>query len=149
MLGKVIHDPYGIEGEAGTSQGFGWLDMQTTLEQEKQLKQVSAKLNFADANVTGYEIHMGVSHGAALSKPALVIDSKNEGAISEDNQIAGTYVHGLFDHTESCAAWLAWAGLEKVERFDYKTLKESELNRLANCVEQHLDWEKLAQYLPT
>ena len=37
----------------------------------------------------------------------------------------------------------------KVEHFDYETLKESELNRLADCVEQHLDWEKLAQYLPT
>lgn len=38
---------------------------------------------------------------------------------------------------------------KKVERFDYETLKESELNRLADCVEQHLDWENLAQYLPT
>ena len=149
MLGTTIQDPYGIEGEAGTSLGFGWLELQTTLKKEKQLKQIVGKLSFTNAKIIGYEIHMGVSRGAALKKPALVIDGKPEGAISADNQIAGTYVHGLFDHAESCAAWLAWAGLEKVEHFDYETLKESELNRLADCVEQHLDWEKLAQYLPT
>lgn len=149
MLGTTIQDPYGIEGEAGTSQGFGWLSLQTTLEKEKQLKQIIGKLSFANAKVTGYEIHMGVSRGAALKTPALVIEGKPEGAISADKQIAGTYIHGLFDHAESCHAWLAWAGLVKVEHFDYETLKESELNRLTDCVEQHLDWEKLAQYLPT
>ncbi len=154
MLGQVIHDPYGVEGDTGSTQGFGWLAMQTTLEKEKQLKQITGQLCFADAQgftdrqVKGYEIHMGVSEGAALNKPALMIDGKPEGAISEDNQIAGTYVHGLFDHAESCAAWLAWAGLKEPQPFDYEALKESELNRLADCVENHLDWTKLADYLP-
>jgi adenosylcobyric acid synthase len=146
----MIHDPYGVEGTAGTAQGFGWLDMKTTLEAEKQLKQVvgtlifSHALGFTDAQVTGYEIHMGVSQGAALGKPALLIDGKPEGAISQDNQIAGTYVHGLFDHPDACAAWLAWAGFTEAAAFDYEALKEAELNRLADCVEQHLDWNKLA-----
>jgi len=148
MLGKYIHDPHGIEGEAGSNDGFGYLDMQTTLEKEKQLKQITAKLTFANATVTGYEIHMGKSTGAALNQSALIIDGEPEGAISADNQIAGTYVHGLFDHAESCAAWLAWAGLNETHVFDYEVLKESELNRLADCVEQHLDWAKLGAYLP-
>ncbi|MGV3582848.1 MAG: cobyric acid synthase [Methylophilus sp.] len=150
MLGQMIHDPYGIEGAAGTTQGLGWLAMQTTLEAEKQLKQVVGTLVFAnalgftDAQVTGYEIHMGVSQGVALGKPALLIDGKPEGAISQDDQIAGTYVHGLFDHPDACAAWLAWAGLTEAAAFDYEALKETELNRLADCVEQYLDWNKLA-----
>lgn len=150
MLGNVIHDPHAIEGESGSSAGFGWLDMQTTLEKEKQLKHVSGKLSFADAAVSGYEIHMGISIGAALSKPALVINGQPEGAISSDNQIAGTYLHGLFDHAESCAAWLAWAGLNAVQHVDYEyeALKASELNRLADAVEKHLDWTTLADYLP-
>lgn len=143
MLGQMIHDPYALEGEAGTSQGLGWLAMQTTLEKEKQLKQVSGTLSFAPATVSGYEIHMGVSQGSALARPALIIDGKPEGAMSEDNQIAGTYVHGLFDHPESCAAWLAWAGLKETQAFDYEALKESEINRLADCVDEHLDWAKL------
>jgi adenosylcobyric acid synthase len=122
--------------------------MQTTLEKEKQLKRVTGKLSFANAAITGYEIHMGASAGVALSKPALIINDQPEGAISADNQIAGTYVHGLFDHAESCAAWLTWAGLKEIQTFDYEALKESELNRLADCLEKYLDWDKLATYLP-
>lgn len=28
-----------------------------------------------------------------------------------DNQVAGTYVHGLFGSPEASTAWLKWAGL--------------------------------------
>lgn len=144
MLGKLIHDPHAIEGDAGSSTGFGWLEMETTLMPEKYLAQVSAKLTFANASVSGYEIHMGYSTGTALNKPALIINAQNEGAISQDNQIAGTYLHGLFDHPESTAAWLAWAGLSGTEsQFDYEQLREAGLERVADCVEQHFDWEKL------
>ncbi|MES2182740.1 MAG: cobyric acid synthase [Pseudomonadota bacterium] len=148
MLGQLIHDPHALEGETGTSVGFGWLEMETTLAQEKRLAQVSGKLTFADANVIGYEIHMGISSGPALSAPALIIAGQPEGAVSQDNQIAGTYLHGLFDHAESCAAWLNWAGLENTDTtFDYQQLREAGLERLADCLEQHLDWNKLNAYL--
>ena len=146
MLGNSIHDPHAIEGAPGSSQGLGWLDMETTLQKTKQLAQVTGNLAFADAMVTGYEIHMGISAGAALNNPALFINGQPEGAISQDKQIAGTYLHGLFDHVESCAAWLKWAGLDhaSVTDFNYAQLREAELERLADCVEQHLDWGKLA-----
>lgn len=151
MLGHLIEDPHGVESGA-VQEGFGWLMMQTTIETEKQLKQVTGKLSFSDDTVTGYEIHMGKSVGPALSKPALFIDDgagvRPEGAVSEDNQVAGTYVHGLFDHPESCAAWLKWAGLETVEVFDYRQVREQEIDRLADTLETHLDWEKLVAYLP-
>ncbi len=148
MLGQWIHDPYSLEGDAGSSVGFGWLEMETALAQEKQLAQVSGKLCFADASVVGYEIHMGVSVGKALSSPVLMLSGQPEGAISHDNQIAGTYLHGLFDHAESCAAWLAWAGLADVKsQFNYEQLREAGLERLADCIERHLDWHKLNAYL--
>src|SRR5450830_50390 len=144
MLGNLIHDPHAIEGDAGSCAGFAWLEMETTLMPEKHLAQVRGKLTFADASVSGYEIHMGISTGAALSKPVLTVNSQPEGAISQDNQIAGTYVHGLFDHAESCAAWLAWTGLDNTEaQFDYEQLREAGLERLADCVEQYLDWDRL------
>lgn len=143
MLGRDIHDPYAIEGDAGSSLGLGWLDMETTLERTKQLKQISGHLAFTDAQVAGYEIHMGVTTGAALNTPALYLENRPEGAMSPDQQIAGTYLHGLFDHKEACAAWLAWAGLQAGLHFDYEEFKNDELNRLADCVEQHLDWNAI------
>lgn len=151
MLGNRIEDPLGIESGQSTN-GFGWLDMHTTLAPEKQLTQVNGLLSFSKDIVTGYEIHMGESEGAALNHPALLITEgeqlRKEGALSEDNQIAGTYVHGLFDHPASCAAWLTWAGLTNVEAFDYRAIREQEIDRLADTLSEHLDWEKLAAYLP-
>lgn len=143
MLGQAIHDPYAIEGDAGSSAGLGWLEMQTTLEQTKQLKRISGHLAFADAQVAGYEIHMGVTTGAALNTPALYLQNRPEGAMSPDGQIAGTYLHGLFDHQQASAAWLAWAGLHDAVPFDYRQLREQSLEQLADCIEKHLDWDKL------
>ncbi|MFL9710887.1 cobyric acid synthase [Methylobacillus sp. Pita1] len=155
MLGRKIHDPHGIEGDAGSSDGFGWLEMETTLTKEKHLKEVKGKLTFADATVIGYEIHMGVSNGPALKRPLLYIGTQAEGALSEDSQIAGTYLHGLFDHAEATRALLDWAGYnqlkqtqEEIAHYDYIAVREASLERLADEVEQHLDWSKLQPYLP-
>ena len=118
--------------------------METALEQEKKLRRAEGKLALADAVVAGYEIHMGVSTGAALQNPALFLEDGAEGAISPDGQILGTYLHGLFDHPEACAALLAWAGLNNQEAvFDYRRLREEGLDRLADTLEADLDWEKL------
>jgi adenosylcobyric acid synthase len=148
MLGQQLHDPIGIEGEAGSSAGFGWLEMETTLEAHKQLKQVSGKLTFADAEMQGYEIHMGVSAGSALDRPVHLISNRAEGAISEDGQIAGSYIHGLFDHPQACAAWLQWAGLSNQVAYDYMRLREQSLERLADSLCKNLNWAALAPFLP-
>jgi len=148
MLGHQLHDPQGLEGAAGSSEGLALLEMETTLQAEKRLARVDGKLCFAAAAVTGYEIHMGVSHGPALQRPLVKLSGEPEGAFSEDNAIAGTYIHGLFDHPEACAALLAWAGLQNAEPFDYTAQREAGLDRLADALEAHLDWKKLEQYLP-
>lgn len=148
MLGQQLHDPLALEGEAGSSAGFGWLEMETTLEAHKQLKQVSGKLAFADAELQGYEIHMGVSTGAALARPVHVIAGQAEGALSADGQVAGSYIHGLFDHPQACAAWLQWVGLSTQVDYDYTQLREQSLEQLADSVSQHLNWSALAPYLP-
>lgn len=148
MLGEWIHDPFGVEGDAGSTRGFELMSMETTLEKDKRLAQVEGMLVWGNARVTGYEIHMGVTTGNALQNPLLDIQGKPEGAISADGQLAGTYVHGLFDHPEALRALLAWSGLDTADDFDYQSLREAELDRLADCVEAHLDWAKLQPYLP-
>lgn len=146
MLGDTIHDPLGIESAAGSESGLKLLAMTTTLEPEKQLKRVSAKLNLRgqpDVNVKGYEIHAGITQGKALEKPLITINGAPDGAVSEDNQIAGTYLHGLFDQPNALAQLLLWAGLTDVESIDYAALREHSINRLADAVETHLDLDKM------
>lgn len=148
MLGQQLHDPLGLEGEIGSSAGLGWLEMETTLEAHKQLKQVSGQLAFANAQLQGYEIHMGVSTGRALARPVHLVSGQAEGALSEDGQVAGSYIHGLFDHPQACAAWLEWAGLSGQVAYDYTQLREQSLEKLADSVQQHFNWSALAAYLP-
>ena len=73
MLGNSVLDPNGVEGEAGTSDGLKLLDISTELTGDKQLRQVAGRCVFADANVSGYEIHMGNTSGPALARPAFTI----------------------------------------------------------------------------
>ncbi|GAB0079453.1 hypothetical protein TOC8171_48600 [Pseudomonas syringae] len=140
MLGEHLHDPLGLEGAAGSSAGLGLLAMSTVLETEKQLRNVRGRLTLEDAEVSGYEIHAGVTTGAALEQAAVQLDDgRCDGAQSADGQILGTYLHGLFESPAACSALLRWAGLENVQSVDYHALRERDIERLADLVEKHLD----------
>ncbi|WP_313406150.1 cobyric acid synthase [Stutzerimonas kunmingensis] len=144
MLGTRIADPLGLEGAAGESAGLGLLDFATVLEADKQLRNVQGRLLPEGVPVSGYEIHAGVSSGPALERPAVQLDDgRCDGAISTDGQILGTYLHGLFEGPEACAALLRWAGLEVVQTVDYHGLRERDIERLADLVETHLDTARL------
>ncbi|MUT72235.1 cobyric acid synthase [Stutzerimonas frequens] len=144
MLGTRIADPLGLEGAAGESAGLGLLDFATVLEADKQLLNVQGRLLPEGVPVSGYEIHAGVSSGPALEQPAVQLDDgRCDGAISGDGQILGTYLHGLFEGPEACAALLRWAGLEAVQTVDYHGLRERDIERLADLVETHLDTARL------
>ncbi|CAA0109750.1 Cobyric acid synthase [Zhongshania aliphaticivorans] len=143
MLGKAVHDPQGIEGDAGSSNGLGFLNMETTLGSEKTLRQVSGKLIASDAKISGYEIHAGISSGPALDRPFANLHTHNDGARSDDGQIIGSYLHGLFDESETRNELLRWAGIAKVDELDYTSIIESNIDRLADCLEAHLDISEL------
>ncbi|MGU7781791.1 cobyric acid synthase [Burkholderia sp. PU8-34] len=152
MLGRTLDDPHGLEGAPGSVPGLGLLDYDTTLLPDKTLKNVTGQLVLpGGAAVRGYEIHMGETRGPALAAPALALadddsggpqgpqDTRTDGALSADGQILATYVHGLFDAPDACAALLAWAGLDAAERIDYPALREASLERLADTFAAHLD----------
>jgi len=147
MLGKWIHDPDGIEGHKGSSPALNFFDMETTLKNEKQLHRKTGTLWKNRAKVSGYEIHAGISAGPALENPVIITDDKSDGALSDDQQIMGTYFHGLFDEHETCDAILQWCGLEQAETANYFELREQGINRLADAIEQNLDIDELIQLI--
>jgi len=154
MLGRRLHDPAGIEGGAATVAGLGFLDCETTLEPEKQLRNVSGRLKVGagDTPMQGYEIHMGVTSGPALARPAVCLDedgemTRAEGALSDDNQILGSYCHGLFDTPAALAALLAWAGAADIAPVDFAARREADIDRLADAVEAALDWKLLSRWI--
>ncbi|SFB35855.1 cobyric acid synthase [Azotobacter beijerinckii] len=144
MLGTTIADPLGLEGAPGSARGLGLLALDTVLEAEKQLRNVRGRLALEEAEITGYEIHAGISRGAGLERPAVRLDDgRSDGACSEDGQVLGTYLHGLFESPAACRALLRWAGLGEVVTHDYHALRERDIERLADLVEAHLDTARL------
>jgi adenosylcobyric acid synthase len=143
MLGQTINDPLAIEGEAGSSHGLGYLDIDTTLTNQKTLKQVTGELMLNDQTypLKGYEIHAGISE-VRTSQP-IVLDGHADGAICANNQILGSYLHGIFDQPEACNALLNWAGYQQNIAPDMAALRESNLNRLADSLEESLDLDQL------
>lgn len=150
MLGQVVADPYGIEGQAGTQAGFGWLPLSTELQKQKALTPVEGVLQLLGqtASVRGYEIHHGVSQVMTEQpQPLRFADGRSDGCISADGNVLGSYCHGLFDHPEACQLLLRWAGLESPQPLDLAALREQQIERLADTLAQHLDFEKLQRAL--
>jgi adenosylcobyric acid synthase len=150
MLGRLVGDPHGIEGPLGESRGLGLLDFETTLGSRKTLRNVSGVVfpgSERAAGFEGYEIHMGVTRGPALERPAAIADGTPDGAVSEDGGVMGTYIHGIFDRPEACAALLAWAGFAGARGVDLAAKRETSIERLADCIEKNLAMSALDPYL--
>jgi len=133
MLGCSVDDPHGLEGTPGASSALNLLDFYTEITKDKRLAQVSGHCLFAQATVSGYEIHMGRSAGTALERPAFNIQGAPEGALSEDGSILGTYLHGVFDDPQACHALLQWAGLHSTTKIDLAQLREQSIDRIADA----------------
>lgn len=155
MLGLRVEDPDGLEGEVGNTEGLALFEMVTRMVSGKQLRQVTGRLSTevtesgVTATMTGYEMHNGVTEGSALARPFAELDGRPDGAVSADGQMAGTYVHGLFDEPAACDAILCWAGLntQNARSVDYQSHRLQQLDRLADQVEQCLDTDRLRSLL--
>jgi adenosylcobyric acid synthase len=153
MLGRKIHDPDAVESAAGSSQGLGLLAQETTLKPNKTLRNVSGTLLAEGLPVTGYEIHAGATvgdeTGAALFELRCNEDGArfDDGVLNADNNVLGTYLHGLFDTPEMLAHWLQWAGLGAVDAFDYPEFREAQIERLADAVEACMPLDQLRDLL--
>lgn len=150
MLGQMIEDPFGMEGPPGSSQGLGWLPVHTRLANQKQLCNVSGTcyLSGTPTAVRGYEIHLGVSSVAPNTAPLWQrADGSFDGCISLDRQVAGGYLHGLFDQPQLLQQLLHWMGLDSDLQIDYRRQQDAEIDRLADCVASHLDMHAIRRFL--
>lgn len=138
MLGRTIRDPDGIEGDIREVEGLGLLDVETVMAPEKRLANANARSLAYDVGLAGYEIHLGRTQGPDHGRPYVSIEGRPDGAMSPDGQIAGTYLHRLFDSEAFRAALLARFGIEGGAS-DYRQGVDQALDGVAEELEAHLD----------
>ncbi|MFS8113658.1 cobyric acid synthase [Rhizobium jaguaris] len=138
MLGRMVHDPLGIEGSVTEMPGLGLLEVETEMAPEKTVRNSLAFSREYNVPLSGYEIHLGETRGADCDRPSTMIDGRPDGALSGDGFIMGTYLHGLFTSDAYRAKLLASFGLTG-ERVDYRAGVEAALDEIAAELEAVLD----------
>ena len=145
MLGRTIADPDGVEGNPGTVQGLGLLDVATTLTGDKTVREVKPTSPRHGGSLTGYEIHLGETTGTDCTRPMLHINGRPDGAISQSGRVQGTYVHGLFSDDTFRQSFLASLRPGHRTGLNYDATIENTLDGLADHLEAHLDTDNLLQ----
>jgi adenosylcobyric acid synthase len=150
MLGQHIADPFAMESAQQSTEGLGYLPLYTVMQQEKTLTHSRGifQLGGAESLVQGYEIHLG--HTTATTPcQGLFRDSNSTcpGYLSADNQVAGSYWHGLFDEPKALQLLAAWAGRPIDLVSDLASRQQRSFERLADAGREHLDVPALQQLL--
>ncbi len=141
MMGHFIDDPDGIEGAAGREAGLGLLDVETQMTGDKRLTETSARHVPSGQSIFGYEIHKGRTTGPDCARPFARIAGKDDGAISADGRIQGSYLHGMFRDDAFRRSWLADFAVHSES--EYGATVEATLDALADHLEAHLDIDAL------
>ena len=153
MLGGELRDPEGVESERSVLRGMGLLPCTTVFGPEKTLTRVRATVTGGEldgAHIDGYEIHMGATE--AHGEPFCRLESGEADGCRQEN-VFGTYLHGLFDSgevTEKLAAWLCArkgvaAAAAPVE--DRRAYRERQYDLLADGVRAALDMDAIYRIL--
>ena len=150
MLGMEIADPEQVE-EGGSIRGMELLPTVTQLKNEKVRCQTTGKIDelkglfsvISGKEFTGYEIHMG--HTVKQDNKAI-----SEVMVSGANEnVYGSYVHGIFDHGDLAYTIVAALGQRKGIQIepgvdtDYQSFKEIQYDKLADTLREYLNMEEI------
>jgi adenosylcobyric acid synthase len=161
MLGGPIRDPDGVESAVGEFHGLALLPGVTTFAREKSTHRVVAHVlggpGWLEAIkgevVSGYEIHMGRTHGdhpwLRLAREDGPAESSLDGLADEKGRVWGCYMHGLFANDAFRRAWLASLDGGRARSAPSPTSRgvQDALDRLARVVEESLDMAALERII--
>ncbi len=163
MLGKVILDPENAESKTLETGGLGLIDVSTLFKMQKSTHQVKARLHDrgsdifkglnTNSEINGYEIHMGETvllNGAAPFLKIIERSDKevsmDDGAVSSDGNVIGSYLHGIFDNDEFRLGLINRLrknrGLSPMLAEELNSVdKERQYDKLADLFREHIDMD--------
>jgi adenosylcobyric acid synthase len=142
MLGRMIHDPDGLEGLKSSVEGLGLLDVETTLLPDKTVTETQAMHALSGQLITAYEIHLGTTTGPDCIRLFAQTANGPEGATSLDGLVTGTYLHGCFAADGFRQAFLKSLGAPPSD-LAFDSLIEKTLDDLAAHLESNLDLDRI------
>jgi adenosylcobyric acid synthase len=160
ILGRKILDPHKVESGQTEVAGLGLLNTITEFTAKKTTTQVKGKTitqngllaGTAGQDIYGYEIHMGQTRNEEQTSAFKITETTPDksgyldGAINNQGNIFGTYIHGLFENDDFRYTFLNnlrryWGLTENKDR--PRTNKDQEYDKLAAIVRQNLDIPQL------
>ncbi len=148
MMGQSVSDPEGIEGDIKSIQGLNLLPVETVLTSDKTLIKVSGIDVLSTEEVSGYEMHVGVTtvHESAVDvSPMLSLGDKDEGVSYNAGQISGCYLHGLFASDNFRSAFLSRIRNREASTVLFENEIETTLDELALHLEKSVDIDQILQ----
>jgi len=154
MLGKQIADPHGVE-TGGVIRGMGLLPVTTELGEQKVRTRVGGEIlggMLDGCELSGYEIHMGISRPEGDCEPFCRIRDEITGKERTDGvfagNVCGTYVHGIFDHGSIAGKIVRHLAERKglvlgEDGVDYGLFKEQQYDKLAATLRKYLDLDAI------
>ncbi|MVX62296.1 cobyric acid synthase [Clostridium chromiireducens] len=163
MLGTLVLDKLGVEGNISQEDGFGFLDIKTRFNESKITKQTEASIlcdlklirSIEGSTITGYEIHNGISKVGKKSLPFMKdLDGNIVGVCDNEKMVAGTYLHGIFESEEFISSFIASLKensnikiseeiiVERVNEY-----KDNEYDKLSKLFEKNIDINKLKEII--
>ncbi|MFJ7366626.1 cobyric acid synthase [Peribacillus frigoritolerans] len=158
MLGTKLFDPDAVEGDGENAEGLSLLPVETVFQAEKKTVQMegilSAGIMKSQMKLNGFEIHLGRTTLKSQVRPFLLLkDGREDGAISNDNKVMGTYLHGIF-HNRLFTRLLVNQirrnkGLDEVKENvqSDSERREEAYNLLASHLEENIDMDTIYQWL--
>jgi adenosylcobyric acid synthase len=138
--------------------GLGLLKVVTRFAGEKTTHQVRARCLWTGEEVTGYEIHHGVTSPLAGASPAFEIVERSgraagvpDGAWDLEGRVWGSNIHGLFENPQFRRRFLEnlWEarGVPRPVSPDPLWSLDREYDRWADLVRRHLDMDAVYRLL--
>lgn len=159
MLGCELLDPEAVEGSGENVTGLSLLPVKTIFNKEKKTKQMTGRLVqgivSSEMTLSGFEIHLGRTQiDSSEASPFLLLeDGREDGAISSDHLVIGTYFHGVFHNREFTRELVNHIRRQKGIKEIHETVKsdaerrEEAYDLLASHLKNHLDMNRVYQLL--
>ena len=161
MLGKTLSDPLGVE-EGGNIAGMGLLPTETVFSAQKARTRVTGAFGqmegifagLSGLELEGYEIHMGVTTGAApIARLTDAVTGEDRADGGQSGNVYGSYVHGVLDRPGVASAIIAALAAKKgvdpdrLGKVSGEEHKQQQYDLLAAGMRAHMDMQKVYEIL--